>query len=517
MKNKHVIAFKYAKALFLAAEEDGKLEEVGTDAAAILETLRETPELDDFLTNSAALEKETSKTLRLLFEPTTHDTMWRFLKLLIKNKRVALLKIILKRFEVFHEDAKNVVRARLEYAGTLSVESRQIIERSLSGSKGGEVIIEKVERPDLIGGIRLMVGGRLYDNSVRASLNRLRKALALVLLTVSLLSPNAFFPISVGAGYSAEAGRALKCATCGRKIRGQYLKLKGRHYCSKRCLSKSLPKCDECGRPSKYTSGKKHYCSNKCLEKSWPICASCHRHAQKGMRRSYKKVFLCERCAAKPKCFSCFMPADYGRLPDGRRICKKCNKTAVMDYDIVVKVAKSVRNAMREKLGLSTNHKIVYKMVGSDELSGKNEHGQSGTELGLYKFAQTIETFTLTKTDYLGRKTTTKEKRVKPATHTIYLLYGMPKNKLIEVVAHELGHDWMQEHLPKITNLTLKEGWAEYVASLVNSLCGRSKMNMRMKLNKDAVYGGGFRKIYKISRKNGLKSVVAYLEKRNKK
>lgn len=209
------------------------------------------------------------------------------------------------------------------------------------------------------------------------------------------------------------------------------------------------------------------------------------------------------------------MPADYGKLPDGRYICVKCYKTAVMDYATLVQVAEEVRDVMREKLGLSTDHKIVYKMVGRDELSGKNDHGQSGTELGLYKFAQTIETFTRTKTDYLGRKTTTKERREKPASHTIYLLYGMPRNKLVEVAAHELAHDWMQEHLPKITDLTLKEGWAEYVASLVNSLYGRSEMNMRMKMNKDPVYGGGFRKMYKISRKGGLKSVVTYLEKRN--
>jgi hypothetical protein len=155
-------------------------------------------------------------------------------------------------------------------------------------------------------------------------------------------------------------------------------------------------------------------------------------------------------------------------------------------------------------------------MVGRDELSGKADNGQSGTELGLFKFEQTIETFTLTKTDYLGRKTITKEKRKKPPHYTIFLLYGMPKDKLVEVVAHELGHDWMQEHLPEITDLTLKEGWAEYVASLINTSYGRSVMNQRMKQNKNVVYGGGFRKLYKISQKGGLKSVISYLNLKNR-
>ncbi|NOY75795.1 MAG: hypothetical protein GXP32_08395, partial [Kiritimatiellaeota bacterium] len=128
-----------------------------------------------------------------------------------------------------------------------------------------------------------------------------------------------------------------------------------------------------------------------------------------------------------------------------------------------------------------------------------------------------IETYTLTKTDYLGRKTTTNERREKPAHHTIYLLYGLPKSKLIEVAAHEFGHDWMQEHLPGIKDLTVKEGWAEYVASLVNQIYGRSGMNERMRVNKDSVYGGGYRKLRKVSRRGGLKVVVKYLEKFNSK
>ncbi|NOY75519.1 MAG: hypothetical protein GXP32_06975, partial [Kiritimatiellaeota bacterium] len=227
-----------------------------------------------------------------------------------------------------------------------------------------------------------------------------------VLLTLAF-SPNLFVSAPGGGGYSAVAGRALKCATCGKTIRGKYLKMNGKRYCSKRCLERSLPKCRVCGKPGRFHSGKKYYCSKKCLEKSWPVCAACHRHARSGVRRGYKNIFLCAECAAKPKCFACSMPADYGRFSDGRYICGKCQKTAVMDYYAAVRVANEVREVMRSKLGLKTNHDIVYKLVGRDGLSGKNDIGQSGTELGLYKFEQTIETYTLTKTAYLGRKTNT--------------------------------------------------------------------------------------------------------------
>jgi F-type H+-transporting ATPase subunit delta len=190
MTNEHSIAFKYAKALFLAAEEEGVLEEVGDDSARILTVLRETPELDAFLRNSAASEKETAKALMLLFHDSVGELSRRFLALLSKNRRISLLEITLKRFEKFRDDALNILRVRLEYAGTLTEESRRVIVDFLRSkiADGGEVVIEEVFRPGLIGGVRLIVGGRLYDNSVKTSLKSLSERL--LSADVSRVSPS---------------------------------------------------------------------------------------------------------------------------------------------------------------------------------------------------------------------------------------------------------------------------------------------------------------------------------------
>jgi endogenous inhibitor of DNA gyrase (YacG/DUF329 family) len=311
---------------------------------------------------------------------------------------------------------------------------------------------------------------------------------------ISLFMPSAILP----GCYTANAAQKIYCSQCGHRITGKYLKSGNRYYCSKRCLEKSLPKCSVCGKPAtiKRSDGK-YFCSQRCLAKTWPVCSACGRHSKEGIKRGVDHIFLCSRCAAKPKCFSCFMPADYGKLSDGRYICKHCHKTAVIQQSKAEKIANEVRNIMRDKLAIFTDHNISYHLVSQTDLKKHLTHDDKGIELGLYRFEQTIEKSTITKKS-LGRViNTTTEEKIKDETHQIYFLFGIPENKFREVAAHELAHDWMQEYYPNVTDIKIKEGWAEFVASLVNKISGNSAMNRRMELNKNKIYGDGYRMIKK--------------------
>ena len=88
----------------------------------------------------------------------------------------------------------------------------------------------------------------------------------------------------------------------------------------------------------------------------------------------------------------------------------------------------------------------------------------------------------------------------------------MTRNKLAEVLAHELAHDWMQMNYRNISDLKIKEGWAEYVATRVNSLYGRDYMNRRIEENPSDIYGGGYRHISNMAKK-GDAELNAFLEK----
>lgn len=339
----------------------------------------------------------------------------------------------------------------------------------------------------------------------------LRKIQVILLICFSLSVTSVNFGNYAFLDFSAVAA-TLRCAICGKKISGQFLKNdKGQSFCSKNCFAKSLPKCSVCGRPSQISNGNKFYCSQNCLESTWPLCSNCGHRDKEGVLRGLDKKFLCKKCSEKPTCFSCHMPADGSRFADGRYICKSCSKTSVSDLSKIKDISEEVRKLMKEKLHLSTEHEIVYKVVPQNELQGKTTHEHQGIELGLYKFEQLVEKTTITKT-FMGETSTKTEEKIKNQSHTIYFLFGIPEDKLREVAAHELAHDWMQEYYPQITDLKIKEGWAEYVASRVNVIQGRAPMNFRMQKNSDPIYGEGYRMIKKIADQDDVNAIFKMFE-----
>jgi hypothetical protein len=173
----------------------------------------------------------------------------------------------------------------------------------------------------------------------------------------------------------------------------------------------------------------------------------------------------------------------------------------VMNLKDALPLIEEVRRIMKEKLYFATEHDIGYALLDSKKLDELSPNQQRGLEMGLFQYVEEIEKTILTKTNMFGEVKKTESEKV-DKSYKIYLIYAMSRRKFIEVTAHELGHDWMQEYYPKINDLKIKEGWAEYVASKVNEEFGNKTMNLRMEKNPDPVYGEGYRMIKSIAEKS---------------
>jgi hypothetical protein len=96
--------------------------------------------------------------------------------------------------------------------------------------------------------------------------------------------------------------------------------------------------------------------------------------------------------------------------------------------------------------------------------------------------------------------------------YRIYILYGLPEKRLMEVAAHELAHDWMRINLPRIKAPIFEEGFAEYVAWLVNDRFGHLEIKKRIEENNDPIYGDGFKMMRDLAeRHGGLDGLIDYL------
>lgn len=327
---------------------------------------------------------------------------------------------------------------------------------------------------------------------------------------------------------------ALSCSQCGKNIRGRYLKVKGQAYCSKSCLKRKLPKCVLCGKAigkkAVRSNNGKIYCSEKCFEKTLPKCSECHsvlkkRYFKKNGKlycnKCYEKIipncsmcgtklrgryaniggrFYCMNCAGRPKCFSCQRPANGGKLSDGRYVCKECTKDPVTSLLDLERIRKSVSALLDKHLDLETPPEVEIQLVDYPTLSKKSPHYSEGIELGLFEYKCKIMT-RVKRNVFTGKET--KEVTKTDERYIIYVLSHLPRHKAKEVMAHEIGHAWMQKHYAGIRDLKVREGWSQYVAHRANTLMDQEFLNHYIETNRDPIYGDGYRQIQELVDKKG--------------
>ncbi|MDD5698973.1 MAG: LIM domain-containing protein [Victivallaceae bacterium] len=314
----------------------------------------------------------------------------------------------------------------------------------------------------------------------------------------------------------------LRCSVCRREIHGRYLICNGKVFCSQKCLDRTLPVCAACHKRCRgkvYTKDGKFYCSEKCLETTFPKCSLCHQPFRKGVvikTLTGDKIY-CPHCAALPRCFACSLPAASGiKLPDGRFLCDDCARMAILTEAAGQELFDQVREEMRRKLNLGTNHKIHFQLVDSKTLLKASANYEPGLEMGLFKHSYTVKTRTETTYSLFKGRQDKTEQYLTNNRYSVSVLSGLPRRKFIEVCAHELAHDWMDAEYPKIKSLKIKEGWAEYVATRVNELYGRQFMNKRMEANTNEIYGDGYRFIRDYIREHGMDGLMRYFSELNK-
>ena len=94
------VAFKYARALFEASEEQGSLDRVSLELAGLGKLEETDPAFLRFLVSPRVLREHKLEFLRAVFAPRVAPMTLHFLELLVEKKRIAILRETLHRAEV---------------------------------------------------------------------------------------------------------------------------------------------------------------------------------------------------------------------------------------------------------------------------------------------------------------------------------------------------------------------------------------------------------------------------------
>ncbi len=172
------LADRYAAALYALADESHELDTVVSqmenlgqliDGSKDFRRLLESPLIDVKTATAAAQAVLTQEG----FGKQIRD----FVGVISVNRRLRALREIVTAFAALVAERRGVVTAHVASAHPLSdVQRQQLRARLIEAGYGNVNINERVE-PDLLGGLIVRIGARLYDTSLRSRLQRLQYAM----------------------------------------------------------------------------------------------------------------------------------------------------------------------------------------------------------------------------------------------------------------------------------------------------------------------------------------------------
>jgi F-type H+-transporting ATPase subunit delta len=169
---------RYAQALFDLAIDTGALSAIEGDLKALKAAREESPELRHFLASPVFGAEDKGKVLAAIarkaeFNPTT----LKFIGVLAANRRADALWAVIAGFERLSAAHRGVVAAEVTSAVKLSAAQAKTLKAALAQALGHEPDITARVDPTILGGLKVRVGSRLFDSSLRSKLDSLKFAL----------------------------------------------------------------------------------------------------------------------------------------------------------------------------------------------------------------------------------------------------------------------------------------------------------------------------------------------------
>ncbi|HTV42246.1 MAG TPA: hypothetical protein VMF08_16870 [Candidatus Sulfotelmatobacter sp.] len=185
-----------------------------------------------------------------------------------------------------------------------------------------------------------------------------------------------------------------------------------------------------------------------------------------------QQVKVCSSCIQLPPCFICSLPAKDGlHLSDGRWLCTRDAKDAVMDVDSVQRIFGQVHDYL-------------------DRLEARFTSFPTNVDVSVIDRVDVDSMFQLVgnsfeSPDVLGVTQPVTANGVK--RYEISLLTGQPMSQLEEVCAHELSHAWVGENVQPERHARIardaEEGFCEMMGYLLMDAMGEEGEKQRVLAN----------------------------------
>ena len=166
---------RYAKALFQLAVADGKEDAVADELASFAGAFA-VPELRHVL-NDPAFSRQRRKNIvaQVARELAVSVLVTHFLELLVDHDRLGFYPAIVERYRRMLDDQKGQAAARVVSARSLDESELKRLVATLESISGKKIVLKQETDASLIGGAVVHLEDKIYDGSVRAQLEKMKK------------------------------------------------------------------------------------------------------------------------------------------------------------------------------------------------------------------------------------------------------------------------------------------------------------------------------------------------------
>jgi F-type H+-transporting ATPase subunit delta len=173
------VAGRYASALFELADNAKSLDQVAQDLTAFRTMANESPELSRLLASPVIGRDAQSKALLAILDAAGIKGLTRsFIGTVAANGRARELIAMATAFLAELASRRGETTASVTSAVPLSPQQLEQLGASLRSVLGGaKVSIDARVEPEILGGLVVKVGSRLFDSSIRSKLQRLQLAM----------------------------------------------------------------------------------------------------------------------------------------------------------------------------------------------------------------------------------------------------------------------------------------------------------------------------------------------------
>lgn len=172
------LAGRYASALFELADSGKQLDAVAADLGTIRALIDESPELRRLITSPVIAREAQSKAVLAVLEAAKVGPLTRnFVGVVAQKRRLAQLPAMIHAF--LAELARRRGETTVDVVSAVPLTPAQLdkLTETLHGIVGRKVTVAARVDKEILGGLIVKVGSRMFDSSIRTKLQRLQLAM----------------------------------------------------------------------------------------------------------------------------------------------------------------------------------------------------------------------------------------------------------------------------------------------------------------------------------------------------